>query len=65
MITVIASAQCAVCPWSAGPGDWPEVDKAAEKHTKAEKHPTCTHAGPASPQTSAASPAAAAQEGTT
>ena len=57
MITVTASASCLRCPWTAGPGDWAEVDKAAEKHSKA-GHPTATAARPAI-KTSAGQPAAA------
>jgi hypothetical protein len=39
MITVTAA--CHGCPWTAGPGQWATVDRAAEKHTKA-GHPTAT-----------------------
>ena len=59
MITVTASAWCHACPWTAGPGDWADVDCQAEKHAKV--HPVGTTATPAAAiKTTAASPAAAA-----
>ena len=46
MIRLSASASCARCPWTAGPGDMASVFRAAEKHT-APGHPTSTVAVPA------------------
>lgn len=48
MITLTATAHClgAACDWTAA-GSWPEVDRLAEKHTAAAKHPTGTKAVPA------------------
>lgn len=41
MIAVTVTAHCiGRCDWTAT-GDWPAVDRAAEKHTKA-GHPTAT-----------------------
>jgi hypothetical protein len=34
------------CEWTAGPGDWADVDKAAEAHTRTTRHPTATEARP-------------------
>jgi hypothetical protein len=45
MITVTATARCHACPWTAGPGSWAEVDRLAERHTKA-GHPTGVTARP-------------------
>ena len=49
MITVTATASCLRCGWTAGPGDWAEVDKAAEAHTRKTGHPTGTSAKPTNP----------------
>lgn len=46
MITVTATAHCHRCDWTAA-GDWPAVDRSAEKHTKTAQHPTGTTATPA------------------
>jgi hypothetical protein len=46
MIKLTASASCLRCDWTAGPGEWAEVDRAAEKHTRT-GHPTATSARPA------------------
>lgn len=46
MITLTATARCHRCDWTAS-GDWPAVDRAAEKHTKQAEHPTATKAVPA------------------
>jgi hypothetical protein len=46
MITITATARCG-CGWSAGPGDWATVDKAAEAHTRKAGHATITEARPA------------------
>ncbi len=51
---ITATASCLRCGWTAGPGDWAGVDKAAEAHTRKTGHPTGTSARPASSQTSAA-----------
>jgi hypothetical protein len=47
MITVTATAHClgAGCDWTAA-GSWPDVDKAAERHTKQAGHPTGVTATP-------------------
>lgn len=45
-VVITATAHCHRCDWTAGPGEWGSVDKAAEKHTKA-GHPTGTVAVPA------------------
>ena len=47
MITLTAAARCHACPWTAGPGEWADVDKAAERHVKTAGHPTGTEARPA------------------
>jgi hypothetical protein len=60
MIAVTATARCAVCTWTAGPGEWAEVDRAAARHVKDAGHPTATSATPGSPQTPAGSRPAAA-----
>lgn len=48
MITLTATARCHACQWTAGPGDWAEVDRLAEKHAKL--HPVGTMATPAQPK---------------
>jgi hypothetical protein len=45
MITLTATAHCQRCEWTAA-GSMAEVDKQAEKHTKATGHPTATVAAP-------------------
>jgi hypothetical protein len=45
MITVTATASCPICDWTAGPGEWADVDRAAERHTRT-GHPTITSAKP-------------------
>jgi hypothetical protein len=47
-LTLVATAHClgAGCDWAAA-GDWPDVDKAAERHTRQASHPTGTMARPA------------------
>ena len=50
MTTVTATASCLRCDWTAGPGDWTEVDKQAEKHAKT-GHPVMTSAMPATTMT--------------
>jgi hypothetical protein len=63
-VTVTAAAHCiGYCDWTAV-GTMADVDRAAERHTRQAKHPTATMAQPA-PKTTAATRAAAAQEGTT
>jgi hypothetical protein len=42
VISVVVTAHCiGGCGWTAGPGDWTALDRAAEKHTRA-GHPTGT-----------------------
>lgn len=42
-----ATARCiGRCEWTAGPGPWPDIDRAADKHTRT-GHPTATTATPA------------------
>ena len=43
-----ATARCLRCDWTAGPGPWAAVDRAADKHTRA-GHPTATIATPGVP----------------
>ena len=45
MTAITVTARCHGCDWTAGPAPWPDVDKAAEKHT-ATGHPTVTMAEP-------------------
>jgi hypothetical protein len=40
-VTITVTAACQRCGWTAGPGAWAAVDRAAEKHTAA-GHPTVT-----------------------
>ena len=40
-----ATAICGVCPWTEH-GDHADVDKAADKHTTRQKHPTYVRAEP-------------------
>lgn len=47
MIAVTATARCAVCEWTAGPGEWAAVDRAAGKHVRDAGHPVATTATPA------------------
>ncbi len=49
MIRLTAAAHCIrrECGWTAGPGTMADVDRGAEKHTKATRHPTATVATPA------------------
>ena len=46
MITVTVTAHCLRCEWTTA-GNWADVDKQADKHTKATGHPTATEAVPA------------------
>ena len=45
MITVTVTAHCLRCEWTTA-GNWADVDKQADKHTKATDHPTATEAVP-------------------
>lgn len=46
-VTVACTAHCiGRCDWTAA-GDWPDVDRAAERHTRSAGHPTGTEARPA------------------
>ena len=40
MRALVSTATCSRCEWTAGPGDPADVDRAAEKHTNAARHPT-------------------------
>ena len=46
MIAVTATAHCLGCDWTAGPGSQADIDRQAERHTKA-GHPTATVGAPA------------------
>ena len=45
MITLTATARCHRCGWASA-GDWADVDRQAERHTKRTKHPTGVTATP-------------------
>ena len=46
-MTLTASAHCIRCDWTAGAGDLPAADRAAETHTRKTGHPTAIVAQPA------------------
>lgn len=46
MVKTVTTARCHVCDW-VPEGTPAAVDRAADKHTRAEKHPTATVTEPA------------------